>query len=119
MRTRIAVGLVATFAAGMALVPMSAKAFCVQTIYADRVEVGQNLIELRGRTGSTEPTGPGSVVWVSHAPSDSVFASAIFSAVSQRNLIRVTAGTIPSVCPAAGPIRSMGDITDVQISPSP
>jgi hypothetical protein len=112
MRTRIAVGLVAAVAAGMALVPMSAKAFCIQTIYAERALAATNTAELRGRTSSTDTT-----MWISTTPVDSVFTPLIFSAVSQRNRVMVTAGTETSACPAAGVSRNMGTISALEISP--
>jgi len=104
MRTRIAVGLVATFAAGMAFVPLSAKATCVQTIYAERASstASGNVVSVTGRNDSTSD-----FVWTATTNFAPV-ASLIFSAVAQRNLVTITGSA--SSCPGDGTNRAMGSI---------
>ena len=103
MRTRIAVGLVAAFAAGMPLVPMSAKAFCTQTIYAERAASDGNITSILGRNTATN-----NFFWDAFTTNDQL-AELIFSAVAQHNRVEVTGDA--ASCPAIGPSRAMGVIT--------
>ena len=54
MQTRIAVALAAAFAAGMALVPMSAKAACTQVLYAQRGFSDGTTAQILGRVNSID-----------------------------------------------------------------
>jgi hypothetical protein len=110
MRTRMAVGLAAAFTAGMALVPMSAKATCTQTIYAERAASDGTTTQLLGRNENQVgyPVGEFEFFWHANT-TNAQLANLIFSAVSQRNLVEVT-GSAAS-CPATGTSRAMGNIT--------
>jgi hypothetical protein len=105
MRTRIAVGLVAAFAAGMPLVPMSAKAACTQIIYAERATLNSVGTTIVGRNTSTDAFS-----W-SAFTTNAQFANLIFSAVAQRNRLFVAGGA--ASCPADGTLRGMGTITQI------
>jgi hypothetical protein len=102
MRTRTAIGLAAVFIAGMTLVPMSAKAVCQVTIYAERsVSDGTNA-QVLGRVSSADA--------FSYFASTAVaqLANLIFSAVAQRNSL-VVVGNV-GACPTTGALRDLGTI---------
>ena len=110
MRTRIAVGLVATFAAGMALVPMSAKAACPVKMYADRAVVEPadprvNVVEIIGRTNFFDP------YYYRASTTDPLIAGMIFSAVAQHNPVWVTGDV--AACPMGGVEHNLGTITSL------
>jgi hypothetical protein len=111
MRTRIAVGLAAAFTAGMAVVPMSAKALCTQTFYAELAYLNVDTVVLTGRTSSTSL-----VIWSAETQStDPKLANLIFSAVAQRNRLSVV-GNMDS-CPTTGTDRYMGTINTIVQQP--
>jgi hypothetical protein len=107
MRTRIAVGLAAAFAAGMALVPMPAKAACTVTFYADRADVervgGVTDVSIIGRINFFDN------FYYRASTTNPLFAGMIFSAVAQRNVVMVTGNV---ACPAGGEgEQNLGTIT--------
>jgi len=105
MQTRTAIALVAAFTAGMALVPMSAKAICQQTIYAERSFTDGTNGQIIGHVNTTDD----------HAflasTTNPVISSAIFAAVANRNTVFIVGGA--ASCPTTGALRDMGTIIQI------
>jgi hypothetical protein len=102
MKTRTAIGLVIAFTAGITLVPMSAKAVCQQTIYADNALTDGTNTQILGRVNSTDNFAYSATTTIP------VFAQVIFAAVSHRNTVIVVGNA--ATCPTTGDVRNMGAI---------
>jgi hypothetical protein len=114
MQIRTAIGLVAAFTAGMALVPMSAKAICQQEIYADRGFSNGMSTEVIGRLSSAQNPNAFTFVYLA-TTTNSVLANLIFAAVANHNRLLVIADA--ASCPAAGTVRDMGTILQLYQNP--
>jgi hypothetical protein len=101
MQTRTAIGFAAAFTAGMALVPMSAKAICQQEIYADRGFSDGTNAQILGRLSSVDDVP--------------LFANQIFAATANHNRVFVVASA--TSCPTTGALRDMGTIIQIFINP--
>jgi hypothetical protein len=109
MKTRTAVVLVAAFTAGMALVPMSAKAICQQTIYAERGLSDGTNAQVLGHFSSIDDH----VFFAT--TTNAQFAGLIWAAVAQRNTIIVFGNA--ATCPTTGTLRDMGTILTIIQNP--
>jgi hypothetical protein len=113
MQTRTFIGLVAAFTAGMALVPMSAKATCQQTIYAEHSFTDGTNTQVLGRVTTTDP------VTYFAATTNPVISNLIFAAVASRNTILIIGDAAscpppPATVPApAGTALNMGTIFQI------
>jgi hypothetical protein len=107
MQTRTAMALVAAFTAGMALVPMSAKAVCQQTIYAERSfsDGGVTPSQIIGHVSTVDPF---SYVATTTNP---LIAGLIFAAVANRNSVFIVGSA--ANCPTTGNLRDMGAIIQI------
>lgn len=114
MQTRTAIGLVAAFTAGMALVPMSAKAICQQEIYADRGFSDGTGTQILGRISSAVDVNSFSYGYFA-TTTNPLLSNLIFSAVANHNRLFVV-GNAQS-CPTTGVFRDMGTI--IQITQQP
>ena len=111
---QIRTAIVAAFTAGMALVPMSAKALCQQEIYADRGFSDGTNIQVIGRTDTA--TDPTAFTYAYTAETtNALFANLIFAAVASHNRLFVSGSA--STCPTAGQFRDMGTIVQVEQQP--
>ena len=114
MQTRTATVLVAAFTAGMALVPMSAKAICQQEIYADRGFSDGTNTQVLGRISSAVDPNAFSYGYFA-ATTNPVLSNLIFAAVAHRNRLFVVADT--QTCPTTGEYRNMGNILQLTQEP--
>jgi hypothetical protein len=105
MQIRAAIGVVAAFTAGMVLVPMSAKAICQQTIYAERSFSDGTNGQIIGHVSTVDD----------HAffasTTNPVISSAIFAAVANRNSVFIIGNA--TSCPTTGTLRDMGIIIQI------
>jgi hypothetical protein len=105
MQIRAAIGVVAAFTAGMVLVPMSAKAICQQTIYAERSFSDGTNGQILGHVSTVDD----------HAffasTTNPVVSSAIFAAVANRNSVFIIGNA--TSCPTTGTLRDMGIIIQI------
>jgi hypothetical protein len=114
MKTRTAIGFLAAFTAGMALVPMSAKAVCQKEIYADRGFSNGTATEILGRVSTGEDPTAFSFVYMA-ATTSPVFANQIFAATANHNRVAVIGDV--GACPTTGAIRNLGTIIQLYINP--
>ena len=105
MQTRTAIALVAAFTAGMALVPMSAKAICQQTIYAERSFTDGTNGQIIGHISTVD-----AFAWIA-TTTNPVISSAIFAAVANRNTVFIVGNA--ASCPTTGALRDMGTIIQI------
>jgi hypothetical protein len=119
---QIRTAIVAAFTAGMALVPMPAKAICDQTIYADYAFTDGTTTQIVGHPLMGIPPNPGTILipyTYSSVTEKPIIASLIFAAVANRNPVRVIgdAGACPppptTVPVPNGTILSMGNILQI------
>jgi hypothetical protein len=110
MQTRTAIGPVAAFTAGMALVPMSAKAICQQEIYADRGFTDGASSQVLGRVSSALDPNAFSYGYFA-TTTNPVFSNLIFAAVAHHNRLFIVADA--QTCPTTGEFRLMGNILQV------
>jgi hypothetical protein len=108
MQIRAAIGLVVTFAAGMALVPMSAKALCQQEIYAERGWSDGTNVQVLGRTSSAADAD---VFSYAAYTNNALFAYLIFTAVANHNRLVIVGDA--QTCPITGLPRDMGNIRNI------
>jgi len=112
MKIRISITLAAAFTAGIALVPMSAKAICQQQIYADySFTDGVNTLIL-GRPNITTPFA------YQASTTNPVISSLIFAAVAHRSPVFIVGDaascpTPPTTVPIAGMQLSIGNILQI------
>jgi hypothetical protein len=105
MQTRTAIALVAAFTAGMALVPMSAKAICQQTIYAERSFTDGTNGQIIGHVSTVD-----TFAWIA-TTTNPVISSAIFAAVANRNTVFIVGDA--ASCPTTGDLRAIGNILQI------
>jgi hypothetical protein len=113
MQTRTAIALMA-FTAGMALVPLSAKALCQQAIYADRGFYDGTMAQVLGRRTSVDDPVAFTHAYQAETPNP-VFASLIFAAVAQHNLLFIVGNA--QTCPTTGTVLDMGTIIEIFQAP--
>ena len=107
MHTRTATALVAAFTAGMALVPMSAKAICQQEVYADRAFSDGANSQVLGRVSSA--VDPNAFSYGYYATTTNpVFSALIFAAVANHNRLFIVGDA--QTCPTTGEFRLIGNI---------
>jgi hypothetical protein len=107
---QIRAAIVAAFTAGMALVPMSAKAVCQQEIYADRGFTDGTNSQVLGRVSSA--VDPNAFTYGYFATTaNALFSNLIFAAVANHNRLFVVADA--QTCPTTGQFRLMGNILQV------
>ena len=112
---QIRTAIVVAFTAGMALVPVSAKALCQQDIYADRAfsPDGTN-VQVLGRTDTT--VDPTSFTYAFFAETNNaLFANLIFAAVASHNRLLIVGAA--QTCPTTGQFRDMGAILQIVQQP--
>jgi hypothetical protein len=123
MQIRAAIVVVAAFSAGMALVPMSAKAICQQEISADRAFSDGTMIQVLGRTDSTVASTPGApgpdptvftFVYVAET-TNPLFGNQIFAAVGGHNRLFIIGEA--TTCPTTGTFRDIGTIIQIYQQP--
>ena len=114
MQTRTVIGFAAAFTAGMALVPMSAKAVCQQEFYADRGFSDGTNAQILGRVSSAVDPNAFSFAYFA-STTIPLFANQIFAATANHNRVFVVASA-PS-CPTTGALRDMGTIIQIFINP--
>jgi hypothetical protein len=113
MQTRTSIGLVAAFTAGMALVPMSAKAICQQTIRAEHSFSDGTNTQVLGHVTTTDP------FTYFASTTNAVISNLIFAAVANRNTVLIigdAAGCPPpptTVPVPAGTALGMGTILQI------
>jgi hypothetical protein len=105
MQTRTAIALVAAFTAGMALVPMSAKAICQQTIYAERSFTDGTNGQIIGHVSTVD-----TFAWIA-TTTNPVISSVIFAAVANRNTVFIVGDA--ASCPTTGDLRAIGNILQI------
>jgi|SRR6516162_10964725 hypothetical protein len=110
MQIRPAIVVVAAFAAGMALVPMSAKAICQQEISADRAFSDGTNVQVLGHTDSTVDVNVFTYAYVAET-TNTVFANMIFAAVGSHNRLFIVGGA--TTCPTTGQFRDIGTIIEL------
>jgi hypothetical protein len=109
MQTKTTIGLVAAFTAGMALVPMSAKAICLQTFYAERGYSDGTMVQVLGHVNTTDD-------FAYYAETtNALFSDLIFAAVAQRNRIFVVGNA--TSCPTTGTLRNIGTVLELYQQP--
>jgi hypothetical protein len=102
--------IVAAFTAGMALVPMSAKAICQQEIYADRGFTDGTNSQVLGRVSSA--VDPNAFTYGYFATTaNALFSNLIFAAVANHNHLFIVGDA--QTCPTTGEFRIMGNILQV------
>src|SRR5438045_3193943 len=110
MHTRTSIGLAAAFTAGMALVPMSAKAICQQTISADHSFTNRTDSQILGRVTVTDP------FTYFASTTNAIISSLIFAAMANRSTVLVIGDAAscpppPTTVPVpAGTSLNMGNI---------
>src|SRR5262245_30348803 len=82
MQTKTAVGLAAVVTVGIALFPMSAKAVCQQTIYAERAHSDGSQVQILGHVASTDE-------FAYFATTADGVSELISAAVAQRNRVLI------------------------------
>ena len=102
--------IVAACSAGIALVPMSAKAACQTEIYADRAISDGMSTQVTGRTDSTVDGAAFTYAYTAET-TNAVLANLIFAAVASHNRLFVI-GSAAS-CPTTGAFRDMGTISQL------
>ena len=110
MHTKTATALVAAFTAGMALVPMSAKAICQQEIYADRGFTDGANSQVLGRVSSALDPNAFSYGYFA-TTTNALFSNLIFAAVANHNRLFIVGDA--QTCPTTGEFRLMGNILQV------
>jgi hypothetical protein len=110
MQIRAAIGVVAAFTAGMVLVPMSAKAICQQSFYADRAFSDGTTVQVLGRTDSTVDPNVFTYAYVAETDK-ALFANMIFAAVASHNRLFVIGNA--ATCPTTGQFRDIGTIVEL------
>jgi hypothetical protein len=121
MKLNTTITLAAVFTAGMALVPMPAKAICDQTFYADYAFTDGTTAQIVGHPVTAIPP-PGTILIPYTYSAESgkpVIASLIFAAVASRNPVRVigdvgTCPPPPTTVPAPnGTVLNLGNIIQI------
>jgi hypothetical protein len=107
---QIRAAIVAAFTAGMALVPMSAKAVCQQEIYADRASFDGTTTQVLGRISSAVDTNAFSYAYFATTTTVTI-SNLIFAAVANHNRLFIVGDT--ATCPTTGEFRGMGNILDI------
>jgi hypothetical protein len=110
MQTKTAIALVAAFTAGMALVPMSAKAVCQQEIYADRGSFDGTTTQVLGRLSSAVEVNAFSFAYFA-TTTNALISNLIFSAVGNHNRLFIVGDA--ATCPTTGEFREMGNILQI------
>jgi hypothetical protein len=116
MKIKTAIAMSAVFTAGMALVPMSAKAICQQQIYADYSFTDGTNTTILGRPNITTPFA------YQATTTNPVISSAIFAAVAHRNTVFIVGDAQscpppPATVPTAGMQLSIGNILQIFQNP--
>ena len=110
MQIRAAIVAAFTFTAGMALVPMSAKAICQQEIYADRGSFDGTTTQVLGRISSA--VDPNAFMYGYFATTtNAVISNLIFAAVANHNRLFIVGDA--ATCPTTGEFREMGNILQI------
>jgi hypothetical protein len=104
MQTRTVV-LAAAFSAGMALVPISAKAVCTQVFYAQRGFSDGTTAQILGRVNAID-----TFAFFANT-TNAQLANLIFAAVAHHNRV-VVIGDAGS-CPTTGNERFMGNVVQI------
>lgn len=112
MKFRTSIALAAVFTAGMALVPMSAKAICQQQIYADYSFTDGTNTSILGRPNITTP-----FAYLATTTNPTI-SHLIFAAIAHRNIVYIVGDaqscpTPPTTVPAAGMQLSIGNILQI------
>ena len=113
MQIRTSIALAAAFTAGMALVPMSARAVCQQTIYAEFSFTDGTNTQIAGRPNLSTPY---TYLAVTTSP---VISAQIFAAVAHRSLVSIVGDVascppIPTTVPVpAGTSLDIGNILQI------
>ena len=111
---QIRTAIVAVFTAGMALVPMSAKAVCQAEIYADRTVSDGTTTQVTGRTDTAVDPAAFTYAYTAET-TNALLANLIFAAVASHNRLFVI-GSAAS-CPTTGAFRDMGTIGQLYQQP--
>jgi hypothetical protein len=111
---QIRAAIVAAFTAGMALVPMSAKAVCQQEIYADRATLDGTTTQILGRVSSAVDINAFQYAYYA-TTTNALFSNLIFAAVANHNRLFIVADT--QTCPTTGEFRTMGNILEITQQP--
>jgi hypothetical protein len=113
VQTQIRVAIVVAFTAGMALVPVSAKALCQAELYADHSFSDGANAQVIGRTDAVadiigDKAANGFTYAYTAETNNPVFANQIFAAVAGHNRLYIIGSA--AACPATGQFRDMGNI---------
>jgi hypothetical protein len=113
VQTQIRVAIVVAFTAGMALVPVSAKALCQAELYADHSFSDGANAQVIGRTDAVadivgDKAANGFTYAYTAETTNPVFANQIFAAVAGHNRLYIIGSA--AACPATGQYRDMGNI---------
>jgi hypothetical protein len=113
VQTQIRVAIVVAFTAGMALVPVSAKALCQAELYADHSFSDGANAQVIGRTDAVadivgDKAANGFTYAYTAETTNPVFANQIFAAVAGHNRLYIIGSA--AACPATGQFRDMGNI---------
>jgi hypothetical protein len=113
VQTQIRVAIVVAFTAGMALVPVSAKALCQAELYADHSFSDGANAQVIGRTDAVADTvgdkaANGFTYAYTAETTNPIFANQIFAAVAGHNRLYIIGSA--AACPATGQYRDMGNI---------
>jgi hypothetical protein len=111
---KIKAAIVATFTAGVALVPMSAKAVCQQEIYADRASYDGTATQVLGRVSSAVDINAFQYAYYA-TTTNAIFSNLIFAAVANHNHLFIVADM--QTCPTTGEFRTMGNILELTQQP--
>jgi hypothetical protein len=115
MQTRTAIGvLVAAFAAGMTLIPMSAKAICQQGFYADRGFSDGTNTQVLGRTDTITDVNAFTYAYYAMT-TNALFSDLIFAAVAHHNRLFIVGDA--QTCPTTGQFRNIGNIVQIYQEP--
>jgi hypothetical protein len=113
VQTQIRAAIVVAFTAGMALVPVSAKALCQAELYADHSFSDGTNAQVIGRTDAlADILGDKAVNGFTYAytaeTTNALFANQIFAAVAGHNRLYIIGSA--TACPTTGQFRDMGII---------
>jgi hypothetical protein len=116
MKIRTSIALAAIFTAGIALVPMSAKAICQQQIYADWSFTDGTNTAIIGHPNIIAP------FTYSASTTNPIISSEIFAAVAHHNTVFIVGDatscpTPPTSVPAAGTQLNLGHILQIFQNP--
>jgi hypothetical protein len=107
---QIRAAIVAAFTAGVALVPMSAKALCQQEIFADRAFSDGVTTQVLGHTDSTVDPNVFTYAYVAET-TNALFANLIFAAVASHNRLSIVGNA--TTCPTTAQFRDIGTIIEM------